>query len=534
MYRSQKVIWCGLVVFSMTGCGGGPVQQENLQPDGNSLASNSVNETYEQSIQEQFQTSLLDAVTSKDRRYLFVLEKSDNGGEELQLWNRQSQRYDTTLAKVGNDRHIESIVPMDSNRLMFLVVVDGGDRRSGQVVVMDYLQKKMLGTYILDQLPSNYYTNVNVDVNNQNVVNIGDISIDFSDASFPVATQSPVSLQVNDSTGENRDNDIRNYFGDDLVMAVPTLQKQGLFVVKRKPHQTQALELYGLIGGIEYEYTLLEVTDGERIARIIPQSNGQVVFIVTADIAPAGYAKIITYNYANKYKMSEKSVYDLYDPSTYVVGQYTNASTSSSPNHQDSDYSTGSAWANSNAGYTYPSQDSDGYVYDDSPSSSGSPSDLYEQMHYGNSDYSTGSPSVNSDSQSSLDTGDHSISNDDYYETSHVTDSYVILKQGTWQGTGHQTWKREHDFQIELTIGDNEYYFNYIGDNYKCYGSLRIKSRDANSITFREYIDDGMCAENYFVLTKITDYHYSYESYLLDGTHTVSGDVYYSPSHMTY
>ncbi len=509
----------GLVLL-LTGCGDGPIQPKNPQTSEYTPYGTQTSDTqqYIPDIRQQLQNDFLDAVASKDNRYIFVLKKAQNGDSVLQLWDNRNKKLLYDLAHIRVGKHIESIQPMSNNRVMFLEVIDGQSAESGKVVILDYIDKRLVSQQTLTQLPANYYINTNVDNSNENIVHVGDVAIDFSNTSRPVVSQQPSQLQISNSNGQNRDSDIRNYFGDDLVMAVPTLQKQGLFVVKREPHQTQALELYGMMGGIEYEYTIWQVTDGERFARIIPQSNGKVIFIITADSAPAGYAKIITYNYANKYKIKEKSVYDLYDPATYIVEEYENTSSTgnsygASSGYQDSDYSTGAAWANSDGGNSY--------TYEDTSSS--------ESPSYQDSDYSTGSSWANSDNYTYTDSS--------YQESDYSTGSvsantdWAVLKKGKWYGTGHQTWKVVEDYRIELTIDDNEYYFTYTGEDYQCYGSLVLEETTADSFKFREYVYDGHCIDNYIVLTKVTDSYYNYESYLLDGTHTVSGKIFYNSDH---
>ena len=292
------------LIFLLAGCGNGPIQPKNHQTSEYTPYGTQASDTqqYLPAIRQQLQNDFLDAEISKDNRYIFVLKKVQNGGFVLQLWDNLNKKLLYDLAHIRVGKHIESIQPMSNNRVMFFEVNDGQGVESGKVVILDYIDKRLVSQQALTQLPANYYVNTNVEKSNENIVHVGDVAIDFSNTSRPVVSQQPSQLQISNSNGQNRDDDIRNYFGDDLVMAAPTLQKQGLFVVKREAHQTQALELYGMIDRVEYEYTLWQVTDGERFARIIPQSNGRVVFIITADSAPAGYAKIITYNYANKYK----------------------------------------------------------------------------------------------------------------------------------------------------------------------------------------------------------------------------------------
>ena len=537
-----KISFSLILIMVFVGCESGSpkkTQRPKLNTNGTSTQiSNTYQgaQSYMPQIKDQLQTDFLNAIKSQDGRYLFVLKQNNSHQEELQFWDNRTKKYLYTLARINAGKHIEAIRAMSKNRVMFLEVEDGRDTRSGRVVIIDYKQKKVLGSYTLPNLSQNYYTNINVDNKNQNIVNIGDVSIDFTNESSPNSYEKPTQLNVVNSNGKSMDNNVRNYFGDDLVMAVPTLQKQGLFVVKRKPHFSQDLDLYGMIGGIEYEYTLWQLYDHERFEKIVPMSDGKIIFIIRSDIAPAGYAKIITYDYVNKYKMNEIIKHDLYDIQGYTITDWENDNNqyqvNTSSSGVNSDYSTGSDWANSNSYtnyepvYTTPSNDVD-------------------------SDYSTGSQWANSDTTSDLDTqleallaqidatgGDNETSSsgsglDSDYSTGSVSANtdWAVLKKGKWYGTGHQTWKVVEDYRIELTIDDNEYYFTYTGKDYRCYGSLVLEETTADSFKFREYVNDGHCIENYFVLKKITDEHYSYESYLLDGTHTVSGNVYYNSDH---
>jgi hypothetical protein len=332
---------------------------------------------------------------------------------------------------------------------------------------------------------------------------------------------------------------------NEFIRIVPTPKRDEYIVVQDVGQGNKEIQLWSA-DLQKKQSTLLKVNEEYDIKALYALPDHRFTAVVAEKSAPEDYARIVSIDYQDNRVINNVTIYNLpayyennirYDliNNTIILGNLylqidqlenqtsIDASTYTYENgydnpYQDSDYSTGSDWANSNDPY----QDIGYSTGNDWSNSNGS---YYEDDNYSTSTHQWLEDQVAYES-SNID--------DDWYIASIGAEQLanqnnaVYLKHGTWKGVGHQFWKVNMDYEITLDIGDNEYYFTYKDPYTTCYGSMTVIARTAESITFQEHLGGGRCVENYFVLTKISDEHFSYESYLsTTGEHTVSGEVYF-------
>lgn len=405
-----------------------------------------------------------------------------------------------------------------------------------------------------------------------------------------------------------------------FVMTVPTKDNNNYLVVKDMGNGNREIQLWS--NDLKrYIKTLLKIDQGYDVEALYVTPDHHFISIIRDDTAPSDVARIVSIDYNSNQIIANTNIYNLsqdyrnniyYDNATdtlmigdssipihdlqdnyqidtsnysnnhsYSTGEWVDSMNqwydqTDQNGYQDSDYSTGSTWANSDTNdYSH----STGEWVDSMNQWNAQNS----QNNYQDADYSTGSEWANSNSSSAaydpsidayldalyeankdsvsdpqkfaelieelknknyngtLQASDvnevsNYLSNNTYMtsmaaEQNNYQPNTVTIKRGTWRGVGHQFWQVNMDYDIKLSISDNEYYFTYVDSTTTCYGSLTVLSVDSNSVTFQEHLNGGQCVENYFVLTKIDDNHFSYDSYLSStGEHTVTGDVYFSSS----
>ena len=480
MKRLASII-CILWGFGLLiGCGGSPKQNNHTPPLSMSTLAQ--------------QNRFLMTVPTEDQKSYLVVQDKGNNNKEIQLWSKDLKYRLATLLNIGSDYDIDALYAAPENS--FIAVVSGKQdpENTARIVSIDYQKNQTVFNTNVYNLPTDYKTHIQYD-DNSDILRLGNMEI----ATTNLYRQNRINAADYISSTHEWVDDMSNWYSQnssttsyqdsDYSTGSPSANSD---VYSSSTHEwIDDMSNWYSQNGSETSYQDSDYSTGS------PSANSDVY---------------------------SSSTHEWIDDMSNWYSQ--NGSTTS---YQDSEYSTGSPSANSNVTY-----DPSTLVYLDA---------LYEENKYRFPDQEAFRQQIenlktkyqNGTVQNSdlTDLGNYINTYGIYTSTndSYTTSDDIPMKHGTWKGVGHQFWKRIMDYSIELTIGDNEYYFTYVDDQSTCYGSMVVIAKDANSITFREYLNGGACVENYFVLTKIDENHFSYESYLVStGEHTVSGDVYFSSS----
>jgi len=420
-------------------------------------------------------------VPTKEKDGYLVLQDVGHGNKEVALWSPDLAHKLSTLLRVEEEYAVKSLLPLSDHRFALLVSADSTPSDFVRVVTIDYTTNRIVNNLTIYNLPTDYVNNIYYQDNTHQIV-IGNVSI---------PEDSLLSAQTIDASRF----DTIGYDGPYTVDGDAYDNNTGYSHSTYQWAEDQAAWNASHNG---YDNTDSSSENSSYTSDEAIDKYFDTMYILNIDrFADPALAKYYFDYLKESFKkdptvtLDQLMTYQEYTGGDQlVIGQSGEA-------HRDSEYSTGSPSANSNGndtGYSYSTHE---WV--------DSMSDYYGQSQSDDYSYQT------------------SIGAEQYdYEPGKVT-----LKKGTWHGVGHQFWKVDIDYDIELAIADNEYYFTYVDDRTTCYGSMTVVGRTENSITFREHLSGGKCVENYFVLTQVDDDHFLYNSYLLDGTPTVNGDIYF-------